>query len=448
MMSLLYVGNLLLWLFLTLLPPIYFSIYFRLGTLNLLTIYALFTIPPEIVTTLSGPLFLLKDGLFNPYFQYALLVQNVHDGLAFLMLTLLVRLLSAQPFRGYLERLMRSGGLAARPKRMRLAADLFFALFCLCFVLLARHSYGVVPWILNPRMGYQFHRAGAGQWYALCITFLSLATVLGTVYTTSSTSLFKRLPLYLFGVYLLGSKDYILLYTAYFLTILSLRKFRYFRATFFLLVLISIALFAYIFISSMHGLGIEQIATYSDYFVNAAMYYQRYLNGQIPLYHGEIFLSSFWRIVPRALYPNKPYSYGITLINDIFYPGQASKGFTPAFATVSYFADFGWIGVVLSGLLSPTNVLTALLYVMVLPRLPYLDLTRTQQSPRMLLYAFLLIAAPAFLTFFDFPLDVLFFGFIVGIVEIICRLRILYRHPTGRENIIPSSLPATGDTPC
>ncbi|HLI49174.1 MAG TPA: hypothetical protein VKV18_10855 [Chthonomonas sp.] len=427
-MILLYMLNLLLWLGLLILPPLYFTFYFRLNRINLLTIYAFFTIPPQIVTTLTGPLFLLRGGLFNPYFQYALIVQNVHDSLTFAALIFFVHIFSHQRMRDFLESWLHLENHPARPGRMRLAADIFYGLFLVCFVLLARHDYGVIPWILNPRMGYQFHRTGAGEWYALCITFLALATVLGTIYTSSLTAFFTRLPLYLFGVYLLGSKGYIISYTAYLLSVLAIRRFRYLGVTFVLLTSVSLLLFVYNFTSSMHGLNLMKIATYSDYFVNDAMYYQRYLNGQIPLYHGEIFFSSFWRIVPRALYPNKPYSYGIILIDDIFYPGEAQKGFTPAFASVPYFADFGWIGVVLSGLLNPATVLIAFLYTIVFPRINTLNLRQGYQHPRVLLYALLIVAAPAFLAFFDFPLDALFFGFIVLVIEIICKLKILYAH--------------------
>lgn len=426
MKDILFVANLLVWLTLLVAPPLYFTRAFRLPWINILTIYAFFSIPAEVVTSIVGPLFMLPGRLFNPYFQYALLVQNVHDLLAFIVLASLVKLFCMQPLRGLLERLMRSSSGPARPERMRLAADIFLGLFAICFLLLARHSYGVLPWILNPRMGYQFHRAGAGQWYALCITFLAMATVLGTIYTSSTSRLLARLPVYLFGVYLLGSKDYLLLYTAYFLAILAIRRSRYLPLTFALLTITSLGLLAYNFASSMNGLSLEKLATYSDYFVNAAMYYERYLNGQLPLFHGQIFLTSFWRIVPRALYPDKPYAYGISLINEIFYPGEAAKGFTPAFASVPYFADFGWIGVVLSGLFNPATALMAFLYALVLPRLQAFNIKTYTKHPRLLLYAFLLIAAPAFLTFFDFPLDALFFAFLIVMVELICRLRLLY----------------------
>jgi len=313
----------------------------------------------------------------------------------------------------------------AKPARMLFAADLFYGLFILCFILLAEHNYSVLQWIINPRIGYQLYRTGAGQWYAFCITFLALATVLGTVYALSTRAFLIRMLLSIFGVYLLGSKGFIITFTAYFLVILSIRRTKYFGILFIGLTSIASVLFVYSFVTAMAGIGLEQIAAYSDYFVNDARYYQRLLTNQLPLYHGQIFLTSFWQLVPRAIYPEKPYVYGPILLDEVFYPGAAQKGSTPAFATAPYFADFGWPGVILSSLFSLSNVFKGLLYAFVLPRLDSLNLRQATQHPRLILYAFLILAAPAFLTFFLFPFDFIFFGFIVLSVEIICRLKIL-----------------------
>jgi len=60
----------------------------------------------------------------------------------------------------------------------------------------------------------------------------------------------------------------------------------------------------------------------------------------------------------------------------------------------------------------------------VLPRLNVLNLTHEERHSLFLTYAFLILAAPAFLLFFEFPNDVIFFICIAGSINVINRLRI------------------------
>jgi len=65
---------------------------------------------------------------------------------------------------------------------------------------------------------------------------------------------------------------------------------------------------------------------------------------------GAAFLSSLWGLVPRGLYPDKPYEYGVLLLHAQLFPGMAEKGSTPGVApwTLAYM-DFGVLGAVLAG---------------------------------------------------------------------------------------------------
>lgn len=68
---------------------------------------------------------------------------------------------------------------------------------------------------------------------------------------------------------------------------------------------------------------------------------------------GSAFVSSLWGLVPRALYPEKPYDYGVLLLHEQLFPGMAARGSTPGAApwTLAYM-DFGALGAVLVGFVS------------------------------------------------------------------------------------------------
>lgn len=415
---------------------IYFTRYFRLSILNPLTLVLGASVPTILITSLAGPAVILEDGLFNIYFQYALLVSNVHELLGTAMLIFLVRYFSKKKaFSELTERIIRTGG-PARPERMRVAALVFLGLYFVFFVLLAQHSFSVAEWIKNPRVGYQLHRTGAGQWYALAITSLSVSLVLATIYARSSLSVVVITPIYLTLIYILGSKGLVIFFGVYVLIILTVREYKYLPLMTVLVGSTAVILVVSNFVSTFGSVGLDSIANYSDGYSNASRYYQRYLDGSLPLYHGQIFFSSFWGIVPRALYPDKPYVYGVIKVLDVFYPGAAEQTNTPAFATVDYFADFGWAGVLLSALLNPASVFTALLYVTVLPRLRMLNIRRNNGHSRTLTYASLLLIAPSFLLFFDFPNNLILFVVIAGVIETFNRIRFT----DGRSNKIPVPL--------
>lgn len=423
-MTILYLLNLLGFPLTLIFSSIYFTRYFRLDWLNPLTAVAGAFLPSALVTSLTGPAVILDGGLFNPDFQYAMLVNNVHETFSALTLIVIVRLFTRN--RGIIrltDRFARSGG-RANPKQMRLAAFFFLGLYFLSFVLLAQHSFSVLQWIANPRIGYQLHRVGAGQWFALAITALSVSIVLMATYQRSTQTVLALSPFYIFLVYLLGSKGLILNFAVYLVIMLAIRQYRYFNVVALAVGVGAAALVALSLFSTLGSLDLSTLAAYSDGYTNAASYYHKYLRGELPLLNGQVFLSNFWGLVPRALYPNKPYIYGTTLIAEVFYPGAAEQTNTPAFATVIYFADFGWIGVLLSALFNPGTLLTAFLYSLVLPRLKLLNAERGEKHSLFLTYAFLLLAAPSFLLFFEFPNDALLFALIAGIVNASNRIRV------------------------
>ena len=107
----------------------------------------------------------------------------------------------------------------------------------------------------------------------------------------------------------------------------------------------------------------------------------------------------------------------------MFYPGAAEQTNTPAFATIEYFSDFGWAGVILFALLNPSTLTTALLYALLLPRLDRLNIVSGQNHARFLTYFSLLLLAPSFLGFFDFPNNFILLAAVVGTIDLVNRLR-------------------------
>ena len=423
-MPVLYSLNIAAYFAILVLGPIYLTRYFNLGGLNLLTIPLFSLLPISLTTAFSGPFFFLDGGWFNPYFQYALIVSNVHDLLATLTLICVVRILRRSAgFQARASRIMSAGG-PAKPKRMRSAAMIFLGLYLISFVLLAQHSFSIAQWIASPRTGYQLHRTGAGEWFACCITFLSISLVLATVYARSTFFILWMAPGYLFLIYLLGSKGLIVGFALYIVIILALRRYQHFKLVGLVISGGAGVLVFYNFFTTFGQVSLDQISQYSDYFVNAAHYYERYLNGTLPLFQGDVFFSSFWAAVPRSLVPDKPYIYGVTKVAEVFFPGASEATATPAFPTIDYFADFGWLGVIGSALFSGSNLFLAVLYAAILPRLEAFNPENRQAHGRILFYAFLLLAAPSFLLFFEVPLNLIVAAFIIAVIELANRLQV------------------------
>jgi hypothetical protein len=123
----------------------------------------------------------------------------------------------------------------------------------------------------------------------------------------------------------------------------------------------------FIDLGSIFELG--YIVGYFDYFKNAADYYRGYLNNEVALFHGEVAISSLWAYVPRVIWPDKPFIYGILHVNEIFFPNLAASSYTPAFGgAVEQHADFGVIGVVIFGFFSPLAISTGLLSYLIFRR--------------------------------------------------------------------------------
>ena len=342
MMDFLCLINLFFFVFLTIYYPIYISKSLKLKLLNPITILVVVTMPIALFKAFFGPAYLLNEGLFDKYYNFAILMANIQ-----LIITLYVTIILFKIFRSYhysITNFLYKITPKWRIKRtkMFLVSFVFLLLFLISFYLLSS-TFGFINWILSPRTGYQYHRVGAGEYYAFALLFLSTSFSILLLFLRKNRSIYLFSIVYIFFAWFLGSKHIMLNFCIYTITVL------WFRNVDNLGKIIGYAT-PIIFIPMLLNFGsfdLSEIATYFDYYVNSAMYYKEYFSNGIDLFYGQIGLTDYWALVPRSLFPDKPYVYGFLLVNEHFFPGAAEATHTPAFGgPVPYFADFGLIGVI------------------------------------------------------------------------------------------------------
>jgi hypothetical protein len=170
---------------------------------------------------------------------------------------------------------------------------------------------------------------------------------------------------------------------------------------------------------NLNSFNILELFSYFDYYKNSAQFYEDYYSGRIDLFYGEIFFSDFWNLLPRSLFPDKPYSYGITLVNEIYWPGAAEETNTPAFGgPVAYFADFGILGVILFSLFNPFKFISYLFFWQLVKNYSY----ETIKNNSIVLALFILFCSPVFLMNLAFPINLIFYFIILLFIMFYNRL--------------------------
>lgn len=423
-MEIWYASNLIAAFFL-LLAPIWFSTrYLRLPALNPLTVVVAINLPVQLMKLYVGPMLLVQDGLFDEGYQFAVLMSNVFTVAQTVSMIFFYRLFASLR----IERALPFRRLLLDRRDLKHGEWLFAALFLLAFYLLASAEFGLGNWLANPRIGYQLYRTGQGHWYAVAISSLSVAMVLSCLSKPTPFRLLRVGVVYLAFGYLLGSKGALLNIFTTTLTFLWFIRWRHLTKIF---VIGSLSIFLLLiwnlYLATTDTFELESIATYFDYYKNAADYYREYLAGQLNLFHGEIATSSLWAYVPRFISPDKPVVYGILLVNEIFYPGQAELTNTPAFGgAVEQFADFGVTGVLLYGFFSVGSISTALLSYLIYRR-PGVDFGRITLATVVLI---IVQFAPGFGTFFPGILYGMLLAFVVLGIMLMRRRRRHSRHST------------------
>lgn len=412
MLLLLFILNISAYYLICIIKVRFFSRYFKdNAALNPFVILYIATLPVDICRVIIGPLFLLDDSIYDPYYNYAIFIATLGLIADYFLMIVTIKVTSKYTFVNEFLK------FKIKKNSMLLAAAGLYLLFFLCFFLVANESFGFFNWIGNPRVGYQSHRSGAGQFWIFAISFLSVALTLCCIYVEKYTHLFLAFLFFIFSAYFLGSKGILLEFFLFFFILLWLRKFQYIKKIFFIgfpLVLFLMLLnFATSGGGNLSALEIKDIFSYFDHYANSATYFRAYFKDEIPLLKGEVFLTDFWGLVPRAVYPEKPYVYGITIVNEFFWPGAAENTNTPAFGgPVPYFADFGIPGVVLFSFFNPMKFIS---YFFLGQLLKQYNIESIRHNV-LVLCLFIVFTSPYFLYGLPFPLNMLFYLVIIGII--------------------------------
>lgn len=345
MINLLFYFNVLLSLFLFVLNYEYVRRQWKLKIVNPLLLLLVVYIPTVFAPIFLGPLVLIDDGFLNRYYQYAILVTNVY--LLFTLFSTIFFFKFLLKIKGFEFFLLRIYSYKPSVNNLKLL-EFFFLFFALSlFFLMAQSSFGLLNWVAAPRTGYQYHRDGVGSLFALSLTFLSVAYTLSFLGTTKISKFIFKSLLYIFVVYFWGSKGFIVSFGMFFLLCLYFARYKHLKLVVIFSFPIIFSLVLYNLYTALGSVGYVEVLSYFDHYRNSAMYYEAYLSGQLELFYGKVMLTDFWSLVPRAVYPEKPYVYGLYLINDFLFPGMTEIGQTPAFGgPVKEFADFGFFSVI------------------------------------------------------------------------------------------------------
>lgn len=423
-MELLYVPNLLLAFALQLIPLWFSTRYLRLPPLNPISLVMAINLPVQLMKLYAGPLLLISDGLFDASYQFAVLMGNLLLVAQAAGMVAFYKLFAGMR----IERRLPLRHIALDTKDLRRAEKLFVLIFLVAFYLLASAEFGLINWLGNPRLGYQIYRTGQGHWYALAISALSVAMVLGGLANPKPAALLLSSGFYLCLAYVLGSKSILLNVFTTTLIFLWFIRWRHLKKVLLLGAPLIFLLLIWNLYLALSNFQLQSVVSYFDYYKNAADYYRAYLSGELDLFYGEIASSSWWAYAPRSIWPDKPVVYGILLVNEIFYPGQAENTNTPAFGGgVEQFADFGVFGVVFYGFFSVQSIATALLSYLIFRR-PGTDFRHVSVATAVL---FIVQFGPGFGTFFP---GALYASLLVLVVVAIRTVR--HRRRKRKRNLI------------
>lgn len=371
--------------------PVWFTrTYLHQSWVNPYTILLALGLPIQFMVLFGGPIVLLSDGLFEISYQYALLMTNIQTVAQLAGVIFFFRLFRSMR----IYRILPFQRIALTCRDLKRAEILFLMIFSVSLYLLARNEFGVVNWLMNPREGYQLYRKGQGHWYAIAVSALGVAYLMGFLAKPKQLSIIVKTILYLALGYLLGTKGVLLSIFCAMLVFLWFIHSKYLgriiivgTPIIFTLMLINL------YLALADGFDFEAILAYFDHYKNGAAYYRSYLNGEIPLFYGELYVSSFWSYLPRALWEEKPFVYGVLHINEIFFPGMAELTSTPVFGgAVGEFADFGVPGIIFLSFFSSSSVSMAMFSYLIFRR-PGLTVDRATLASVLLL---LIQFAPGF----------------------------------------------------
>lgn len=270
--------------------------------------------------------------------------------------------------------------------------------------------------VLNPRLAYQIYRAGNGPFW----TFYVFITAFFFTHLVLDNKLRIRfIILIILLSWFTGSKQFIL--SATFASVYlcassdlfvnsSLRRyFSVVRPFLYLLIPVIVAILLYLNFGGFADQPYNKLESYFSSCRHATMAVSDKLQHSFTM-PGSMYGSQFWSYIPRFIFPEKPFTYGSTLLNELYFQGLAELGATPSFGLyTSLFVEFGYIGFLLSPF--DSSSLFALLAIYVVSRPSLYSRNRLLSA-----YAFSFLAFPG-ISFHIFPV-VSFLAF-VGVYSLL-----------------------------
>lgn len=371
---------------------------YRLPFFNAFSIVLIAALPIELTKILVAPYF---NGITeDPYFLKAIVLNLCFLFVSLISLLFWIFLFAKIEFPLFKE--YRSLSFQINKKILRRRSYIFIVISILFFVLTMILGGGGSKWIFNTREAYQFHRVGVGMFYALSITFLSLAyACYAFSFQKKSLKVYCAIVVFTTLSYFFGSKGIILDYAIFGLIVLWFYRAKGFYFCLFLVPIIIFPVMLYNLAQAYGQLDVDRVFSYFDYYNNSAMFYQAYDEGKIDFFLGQIFTGEFWSFVPRFFYPEKPFVYGFLHVNEYFFPGAAASTHTPAFGgPTQYYADFGVSGVLLAGFFNPAVIALSFLSCCLVTKYKCTSFNECSYIDIRVIVLLVFLFAPDFLIFF------------------------------------------------
>lgn len=219
------------------------------------------------------------------------------------------------------------------------------------FVLMAAWGGGGLLWLQSPRDAYIAYRSGVGPLWALAVWCLMLWLITSIWPDQARSRAVVRVAIACGVAMLFGSKAVVLSVVLVALMHQHLRVRPLDPWTWISCGALLAAGFAALL--GLQSGGEVRWQMYSREYVDTvcrAFQSTDLMTGDM---EGRAFLSSLWGLVPRGLYPDKPFEYGVLLLHEQLFPGMAERGSTPGVAPwTRAYMDFGALGAGLSGFVS------------------------------------------------------------------------------------------------
>ncbi len=382
--------------------------------------YPLYSIPTFIILLTIPVLLLKRTGsafvdlikIDNPYFQFSILMDNVQ------LLIILAQTIILIKYLNLFEKLFFKIFSVFKIFNLKKITNsnsnyifyLTFLFYALSFLILTNTNTNTISWILNPRNGYQFAREGAGVWYAFSIIFLGVNSTILFIYRTNKVKKFIiNVILYSYLWYLFGGKAYII---SFFLLVLLSTTIHFdysvTRKIFKIGISIVFLLILFLFFNNGFNLSltdsVDSIFSYFDHYYYSSLFYEDVFKSNFNFFNGKIFITNFYKYIPRSIFHDKPYVYGSVLLNEIYLPGYAALGHTPEFAgQAPYYADFGLSGVVIYNIFDLNFLIKTFFFLLILKNTKNKEAIFNSYYFAPAIFSF----APAFSQFISFPFDIL-----------------------------------------